>query len=166
MIWLLLKLVIMINILGVDPGTTKSNPCGWSIINTNEELIEYGKFTYTSKGTERTWEVARDFEHLCNTHDIDKCVIEKPFSPNPDSLMTLHHQIGVIQYVLFGAGIDFYDFYTPAHIKKVATGNGRASKKLIQQVMCKMFGLDKIQKDTADAMAIALTGVRHINKEV
>ena len=75
--------------------------------------------------------------------------------------MTMHHEIGIIMYLLHVYNIDFYDFYTPAHIKKVSVGNGRASKKEIQNEMGKMFNLDNIQKDEADSIAIAVTGLRH-----
>lgn len=50
--------------------------------------------------------------------------------------------------------------YEPTRVKKVITGNGRASKTQMQQAVKPQLGLEKVTEpnDVADAMAIALTG--------
>ncbi|MFP4019953.1 MAG: crossover junction endodeoxyribonuclease RuvC [Bacteroidales bacterium] len=155
-----------INLLGIDPGSSEQNPAAWAIINEEYDLIDSGYFPIKAKGAERAWYTANKFESVCKTYDIDGCVIEKPFSPNPDSLMVLHNGIGAIMYVLYAYDINLVGFYTPNHIKKQATSDGHASKEKMQQKMCEMFGLEKVQKDEADALGTAVTGMRHINGEL
>ena len=49
--------------------------------------------------------------------------------------------------------------YTPMQIKQAVTGNGRADKKQIQQMVRLLLKLDEIPKpdDAADAIACAMT---------
>lgn len=46
---------------------------------------------------------------------------------------------------------------TPIEVKKYITGNGKADKKLVQQMIMKIFGLQQMPEynDTADALALA-----------
>lgn len=97
--------------------------------------------------------------------NIDFYTIEGQFGPNGKSLKTINQVIGVVRYILLLNGIKYYDTYTPGHIKKVVTGNGRAKKEEIQKYVCEFYNLYELQKDEADALAIAYTGYYHINKK-
>lgn len=101
-------------------------------------------------------------EEIIVNNRPDVVVYEKPFSPNNDSLMKLNWGIGSIRTLAYITQTDIEE-YTPGHIKKQTTGDGRASKEEVQEAMIDKFGLDKeLQKDVADALATAKTYVTHI----
>lgn len=51
--------------------------------------------------------------------------------------------------------------YAPNHIKKIVTGSGKAKKKKIIETISTIYSVDDLQKDEADAAAIAHTGMWH-----
>jgi len=150
-------------ILGIDPGTTPGNKCGWALIN-NNELVDYGYFEYSQTGVERLKNVSKDFKTLFNRiKNIDHLAIEKPYGPNRQSLETMNILFGIILAQAIAVQLFDFEFYHPSHVKKIVTGNGRASKDEVNDYICDFFNIDCIvQKDVADAIAITLTALRDI----
>ena len=149
-------------ILGIDPGSAR---CGWGVIEVSDEgkmrLIEYG-CTETPKdaGTgERLQEV---YECICQViakHNPDCMAIEKLFfNRNITSGIAVAESRGVVLLAAQQAGIPVSE-YTPSEIKETMTGDGRAKKKDIENMVVITLGLDKKPKpdDAADAVAIAIT---------
>ncbi|MBB3210289.1 Holliday junction resolvasome RuvABC endonuclease subunit [Rhodopirellula rubra] len=69
------------------------------------------------------------------------------------------HARGVICLAAGEAGLPIAN-YEPTCVKKVVTGNGRASETQMQQAVKLQLGLENVPEpnEVADAMAIALTG--------
>lgn len=152
-------------ILGIDPGTTQRNPTGYAIINNEKMELKKSGIVYFTKGSEhKIWELVHSMEKIFMEFDITECAIEKPFSPNPDSLAKINHFIGGIEYVAAYFDVPI-SYYSPPHIKKQATGNGRASKEEVQKVVKEKFNLEEVQKDEADAIATGLTHITHLEQE-
>lgn len=154
-------------ILGIDPGTTKGNKCGWSILTEDEELLEHGYFEYTQTHMPRWSNLYNDFMGLLSMHDdIEYVALEKPYGPNRQSLRTTSTFFGVVFAAMIANEITDYDFYHPAHIKKVVTGDGRASKDDINDYVKNYFNIkEELQKDVADSIAIALCALRDLREE-
>lgn len=64
---------------------------------------------------------------------------------------------GVILLAASRAGLEVFD-YSPTAVKAIVTGDGRASKVQVQQMVARRLGLRKVPHpaDAADALAIAL----------
>ena len=57
--------------------------------------------------------------------------------------------------------------YTPIQIKQAITGTGRADKKQVTYMVMKLLHLTEEPKpdDTADALAIAITGLNFVREK-
>jgi|AntDeeMinimDraft_6_1070357.scaffolds.fasta_scaffold08120_4 crossover junction endodeoxyribonuclease RuvC len=154
-------------ILGIDPGTTPGNKCGWALIE-DGELIRYDYFKYTKTGMDRMKKIEEDFKDLfAKIKNIDHLALEKPYGPNRQSLETMNILFGIIFSKAISAEIFDFEFYHPSHVKKVVTGDGRASKNDINDYVCSYYNIEEdVQKDVADAIGIALTAVRNINQKI
>lgn len=154
-------------ILGIDPGTTAGNRCGWALLD-DEELIEYGEFKYTKTGMDRMVRIESDFKKLFDKiKNIDHLALEKPYGPNRQSLETMNILFGIIFSKAISAGIRDFDFYAPTHVKKIVTGDGRASKDAMNEYICSYYNItEDVPKDTADAIGIALTALRDIKEQI
>ena len=148
------------NILAIDPGITRSNHCGWAIISENDELIESGNFTFKKTGTDRDLNVIKFFNELCEK-DFDYFGFEKPYGPNRKTLRSTSNFLGIYRTVMLMNGKVEVGGFAPAHIKKIFTGDGRASKDDINNLVCSKYGIEDVQKDEADAVAIAYTCLHH-----
>lgn len=91
-------------------------------------------------------------EHLPNV-----CVVETLFfrPVSARSVIYSAHLRGAIFYLLFKEKIPIIEV-TPAKVKKLLTGNGRASKKQIDFMVRRIYNLSgKINEHAADALAVA-----------
>lgn len=91
----------------------------------------------------------------CVTH----VSIEKPFFTAKTlarNIGTLE-AIGIIKYSLESYPSIVLEQYSPAHIKKVFTGNGNADKKDIIKEAQSKYGIETKVTHVADAIAIADT---------
>ncbi len=79
------------------------------------------------------------------------------FNKNVRTALAVGHARGVILLTLAQANMPIYE-YTPLEVKQAVTGNGRADKAQVQQMVTLLLGLSKIPKpdDVADALAIAI----------
>ena len=166
-IWRLIK----IKVLGIDPGSTKQNPTGYAVIDIEKDevidcgCIEPGKL----KEDKRLKKISKGFIEMLSKHDdITFYSYENQYGPSGKSLKTISQVIGAIRLAVFNKGILYYDSYTPNHIKKIVTGNGRANKQDVMDAIIEMYpelNPEKITKDMSDAVAIAHTCKFHILKE-
>jgi crossover junction endodeoxyribonuclease RuvC len=74
------------------------------------------------------------------------------------------HARGVICLAASLAGIPVQP-YAATQVKRLLTGSGRAPKSQIQKAVCREFGLPEVPEppDVADALAIAICHLHHIN---
>lgn len=139
-------------ILGIDPGTANLGTCvldsaRMSILTYNNTRVHNYTDLYT---------FIKDYiVGYCVTH----VAIEKPFftSATLTSNVGTLEVIGIIKYCLEEFPSVTMKQYSPAHIKKVFTGNGKADKKDIIKEAQSKYGIETKVTHVADAIAIADT---------
>jgi crossover junction endodeoxyribonuclease RuvC len=155
-------------ILGIDPG---SAIVGYAILNKEKgnknclEVIDFGciitdKFLSTGERLEKIYkEVTKIIEkHKPNMMSIESLY----FFKNLKTVMPVSQSKGVILLAATQKKIPVLEF-TPLQVKMTVAGYGRAEKKQVQEMIKKMFNLDKFdlkeknrKKDDAyDALGVA-----------
>ena len=155
-------------IMGIDPGMAL---IGYGVID-----IENGQAHLSTSGSIRTEkdksvparlaEIMDDIKELMNIYKPDSVSIEDLFFfKNQKTIIPVAQSRGVILAVIEKLKIPIYE-YTPMQVKQVLTGYGRATKKEVEsmvKITLKNQNLPKLD-DTVDAIAIAITHARMINK--
>ncbi len=149
-------------ILGIDPGT---GILGFGIIDVDTR----GKATLVDAGVIRTPVKQADSDRLATIYDelheliteLNPTVmsVEKLFfSQNVTTAMSVSQARGVVLLCGKQHGLELHEF-TPQQIKLAVTGQGRADKKQVQEMVRVILGLTEVPKpdDCADAIAAALT---------
>ncbi len=148
-------------ILGIDPGT---GILGFGVIDLNDK----GKISLVDAGVIRTPVHQPDSERLSTIYDELHEIIttNKPtvmsveklfFSQNVTTAMSVSQARGVVLLCGKQHKLELYE-YTPQQIKLAITGQGRADKKQVQEMVRVLLGLKEIPKpdDAADALAAAI----------
>ena len=152
-------------VLGIDPGLAT---VGIGIVESDPiKIIDYCTIE-TDKGLtlpQRLLEIADDLAEIVREHKPDLAVVEKLFfQTNRKTAIDVAEARGVILVTLEEAGVSILE-PTPLQIKSAITGDGRADKKQIQDMLKRMFNEDCASDDAADALAMAVYGSLHA-KEV
>jgi crossover junction endodeoxyribonuclease RuvC len=146
-------------ILGIDPG---SSATGYGVIERRE-----GKLVHIAHGVIRPVAgapLASRLDQLYTTlsdviaqHLPDSSVVEDVFvAASPRSALVLGQARGAILAAVARAGVPVNE-YTPAHIKRSVTGNGRATKQQVKSMVKRLLSLDRVPaSDAADALAAAI----------
>jgi crossover junction endodeoxyribonuclease RuvC len=94
-------------------------------------------------------------------HKPDAASVETLFfHKDPQAASKLGHARGVVLLSLARAGVTIGE-YAPALVKSALTGNGRAEKTQVAQMIRMILCLDTVpEADAADALALALTHIR------
>ncbi len=149
-------------ILGIDPGLTAT---GYGIIERREadQDATWGTI-WPKKGNSysKIAEVCASIKQVIVEHKPDLAVLEKVFyQKNIQSLLRSSELRGAIILTLIDSQIKIAE-YTPAQIKMVTTGNGRASKDQVRYFVERLMIRTKqsISNHAIDALAIAYTGYR------
>lgn len=147
-------------IIGLDPGYAL---CGYGIIDsTDRELkpVDYGCFA-TQAGRPFEERLLQIYRGLClkiETYEPEVMAIEELFfARNTTTAMGAAQARGVL--ILAAAQYELPLFeYKPIQVKKAVTGEGRADKKQVQEMVRRLLQLEKIPRpdDAADALAIAI----------
>ncbi len=147
--------------MGIDPGISAT---GYGIITDRNEPIcgtirpdekEYYKKIYS---------ICDKIKSLITKFKPDAISLEKAFfQKNVASLIKISELRGAIIYLLLQSRIRFIE-YTPAQIKLVTTGNGRASKKQVRFVIERTLlkNRSRASNHAIDALAIAYTAQRKL----
>ncbi len=149
-------------ILGIDPGT---GILGFGVIDVDAR----GKATLVDGGVIRTPANQPDSDRLITIYDeLHDIITElKPqvmsveklfFSQNVTTAMSVSQARGVVLLCGKQHGLELHEF-TPQQIKLAVTGQGRADKKQVQEMVRVILSLQEVPKpdDAADAIACALT---------
>lgn len=147
-------------ILGIDPGSIKT---GFGLINVSGNCythIENGLIA-PPKGMEFKERVAYIFRGVTETIEEfkpDYLSLEDIFiSKNAQSALKLGHIRGAVMSAAVVHGVPVFE-YSPTRVKQSITGNGRAEKFQIQEMVKLLLKLKEIpQEDAADALAVAIT---------
>lgn len=155
-------------ILGIDPGMAL---VGYGVID-----IEDGNLKLSASGSirteknktvpERLAEIMVDMKELIKIYSPDAVSIEDLFFfKNQKTIIPVAQSRGVILAVVEESGTPIYE-YTPIQVKQVLTGYGRAEKKEVERMVKLALNNGQLPKldDTIDAIAIAITHARTINK--
>ena len=147
-------------ILGIDPGTAI---IGYGLVTSGKkpECIDYGVIEtpkIKTKG-ERLCLLEEEMEKLLDEHSPDVVAVESLFfAKNTKTAMAVAEAKGVILLCLARKKLPVHEF-SPPQIKMTVTGNGKADKKQVWEMLQNTFKSQNIPKqdDTADAIAVSLT---------
>lgn len=157
--------MVLMLVLGIDPGTATT---GFGLLKFTESgspiLIHHGLIE-TDKELDpgvRLTQIYNEIESLLKEHKPQVVAMEKIFFfSNAKTVIRVSQAQGVILLVAEHLGIPVFE-YAPGQVKLNVALNGRADKKMVQEVIKKTFGLiaQKNKKthfdNAADAIAIAL----------
>lgn len=147
-------------IFGVDPGFDR---CGFGVLDYNQKdfvVIDVGCIT-TDKNlshAERLREVRDDLTSLIEKHQPDLLAIEELFfSKNVKTALKVAEARGVILELAARSALPVIEL-NPNQIKLALTGDGRADKKQMQQMVKTVLQLPAVPEpdDAADALAVAI----------
>jgi crossover junction endodeoxyribonuclease RuvC len=127
------------------------------------QLLTFGNITPSTNLNEQAkLETIHNLvEQLIIEHDIDTVAIEDTYySKNAKTFKTLVRISGVV--ILAAQKHDCAIFlYPPSTVKKEFTGNGKAKKdEMMGQVMA-LFGIDEIDDNASDAIAVGCTYIQN-----
>lgn len=153
--------------LGIDPGLVIT---GYGVLERGAggiRLLEAGTIDSGDAQHPLPDRLRRLFEELnalIADHQPDVMALEQLYShyAHPRTAILMGHARGVICLVAGIHDIPLHH-YAATQVKSALTGNGRASKEQIQQLVRRTFGLVETPRppDVADAIAIALCHIHH-----
>ena len=147
-------------IIGIDPGTKIVGYAVVEPVGSRIKAIAYGAIRAGNKVElpERLRVIYRELRKVFKKYPSDETVIETVFfNKDAQAAIKIGEGRGVALLCAAEAKQAIFE-YTPAEIKKSVTGNGRADKKQIQEMVKVILGLEEIPRpaDAADALAIAI----------
>ena len=150
----------MIRILGIDPGIAAT---GWGVIEAEGskfKSLDYGFIkTYPRETSgQRLMIIYNTIRQIIDQYKPEKVSVEDIFfARNKLSAIPVAEAKGVILLATESKEIDTFVF-SPLQIKQALTGNGRAEKNQVQEMVKLLLGIkDKIKPDhAADALAAAI----------
>ena len=146
--------------MGVDPGLTTT---GFGVVRmgAGSPDVRAAGVIRTEAGSPtatRLDVLYQDLRELIEEVRPEVMAIERVFvNRNRLTATQVGQASGVIMLAASRAGLEVFE-YSPSAVKAIVTGDGRASKKQVQQMVARRFGLRQAPApaDAADALAIAL----------
>lgn len=148
-------------VLGVDPGLTR---CGLGVVDSvagrRVTLVAVGvaRSSVDDDIAVRLSRIGAEVELWLDTHRPDAVAVERVFAQhNVRTVMGTAQVSGVVMAAAASRGIPVA-LHTPSEVKASVTGNGRAPKAQVQQMVAKILGLPEVPTpaDAADALALAI----------
>ena len=155
-------------VLGVDPGL---NITGYGLVEVTAKgpkLREAGVVRGRTRGSLelRLQEIYDGVVEVLTSFQPTTMAVEQLYShyARPRTAILMGHARGVICLAAAQRGVSLRH-YGATMVKKMLTGNGRASKAQVQMAICREFSLAQAPEpfDVADALAIALCHVFNRN---
>lgn len=148
-------------ILGIDPGTTR---IGYALLDKKDvddvRVLDYGCLEIPNKNqVERLGIISNFTSELILKYRPEILSIERLFfTKNVKTALSVSEARGVIINSAAAMNLKILEF-TPLEVKMVITGYGRAEKKEVQKMICRILNLEKTPQpdDASDAIAIGLT---------
>lgn len=148
-------------VLGIDPG---SRIAGWGVVEEKGNTLKalgYGTIKTPASIKElpaRLGHIFREFETLIEKYSPDEIAVENVFfAENAKSALVLGQAraAAILPFVRVGLPVGEY---TALQIKKATTGQGRAEKRQVAMMVCRILGIKETPKpaDITDALAIAI----------
>lgn len=132
----------------VDRNGSRLTTVAWGLIQTPR--IALG---------DRLCSIHEQLSEVLKEHRPDALAIEKLFyAKNQTTVMDVARAAGVILFTAAQSGLAAAE-YSPPEVKLAVVGNGRADKKQVAFMVCRLLSLAEPPKpdDCADALAVALT---------
>ena len=157
-------------ILGIDPGL---NITGYGVVEENGECItihEAGVVRTNAREAmeKRLLDIGRDIQNVIEQFRPDAIAIEELYShyKHPRTAIIMGHARGIIFLKAAEADVKVYP-YSSTKVKNALTGNGRASKRQVQQMICSTLNLPQAPEppDVADALAVALCHLQNLRQK-
>ena len=155
-------------VLGVDPGLQRT---GYAVLSTSLVadsdacLVEAGVIRL-GRGQplpERLVELEQGLQTIIAAHKPAALACEELYAHyrHPRTAILMAHARGVILALAARHGLEFLPV-AATNVKKLLTGSGQAGKRQVQYAVMATLGLPGLPEpaDVADAIAIALAGVR------
>lgn len=151
-------------ILGIDPGLAT---IGLGLIEAegSQSITPLDWLTITTPAKtpllDRLEEISKDLSAYLEETKPDLAVVEKLFfAVNEQTAIDVAQARGVILQTLSSHGIPVIE-PTPLQLKSAITGDGKADKRQIQDMLVMLLKLDEAPQpdDAADALALAVFGV-------
>ena len=148
-------------LLGIDPGLATT---GFGVIRVEgagkPSIVQFGVISTPAKTPlgDRLTMIRDDLGEIIAKYQPAHAAMEEVFfSKNVTTAIHVSHARGVIMELCVRQGLGIMEF-NPMQVKQFMTGDGRADKKQIQQMLKMEYGLTFMAKhdDAADAVAIAL----------
>ena len=149
-------------VLGIDPG---SRLTGWGVVRVDGGRVEPVAHGVIAAGEgalpARLVVLGRGISAVLDEHAPTLVGVEQAFhAKNVRSTLVLGHVRGLVLWLAAGRGIAIGE-YAPRMIKLAVTGNGAASKPQVAAMVQRLLALPSLPAaDAADALAVALCGVR------
>jgi len=148
------------HVLGIDPGTAIT---GYAVVEEGAaglRLIALGVIQTPAKTPlpQRLQQIYRELREIVDTYQPEASAVEQLFfSRNTRTAMAVGHARGVTLLALADAGLAIAE-YTPLQVKQAVTGQGRAAKRQVQEMVRVLLNLPEIPRpdDAADAAAVAI----------
>lgn len=151
-------------ILGLDPGTRVA---GFGVVAVSGDRIAHVESGVIRMNESdplhvRMKTLHEGLQEIFRRHRIHTTVVEKIFfGKNADSAFKLGHARGVcyLATAMNGARLEEY---AARYVKKCVTGNGAASKDLVQMIVQASLNMKPraMPADASDALALAITHAR------
>jgi crossover junction endodeoxyribonuclease RuvC len=150
-----------VRVMGVDPGLTR---CGLSVIESGKGRqvvaldVDVVRTPADHPLAHRLLAISDTVEHWLDTHRPDVIAIERVFSnQNANTAMGTAQAGGVVALAAARRDIDVH-FHTPSEVKAAVTGNGRADKAQVTEMVTRILALQQkpTPADAADALALAI----------
>ena len=147
-------------VIGIDPGTAS---CGYGIVHEKDgrlRAIDHGwwKTSAAERPELRLKTIFDAVVELVALHQPDAVVLEESFvGADARTALSVGQARGAVMVAAANAGIDCAE-YSPARVKQVVCGYGRAEKQQIQKMVKVILGLqaEPATSHAADALAVAI----------
>ena len=150
-----------LRVMGIDPGLTR---CGLSVVQAGHGrsvrpvAVGVVRTPHTDELPVRLLRLSNAVEEWMDDYRPDVVAIERVFERgNVSTVMNTAHAVGVLMLSAARRSLPVTQ-YTPSEAKKALTGNGRADKKQMTNMITRILGLAEPPRpaDAADALALAV----------
>ena len=151
-------------VLGVDPGLTR---CGIGVVKGSAgaqlELVDVGVIQTSAQLPleQRLLELEAALIDWFDKHRPDVIAVERVFSQhNVRTVMGTGQAAGIALLLAAKRGIPVV-MHTPSEVKAAVTGNGRANKSQVADMVVRILSLKEAPKpvDSTDALALAICNI-------
>ncbi len=157
-------------ILGIDPGLIITGYGLLEIVDNSIQIVEAGVIRPNNKlpFEQRLLELGNELDNVIAQFRPDVMAVEELYSnyKHPKTSIIMGHARGIIFYKAAEAKLPVTP-YASTKVKNSLTGNGRASKRQMQLMVCSTLNLPEVPEppDVADALAVALCHLRTLQHQ-